>query len=49
MDYDRIIVSNDNGWEDGEFGKEMRAFIEWTPASLKKSWGAKLPNAPMSL
>ena len=49
MDFDRTIVSNDNGWEYGGFGKEMGESIEWTPASLKESLGARLPNAPMSL
>jgi len=27
----------------------MREFIERTPANLKESLGARLPNAPMSL
>ena len=49
MDFDRTIVFNDNGWEYGGFGKEMGEFIEWTPASLKESLGARLPNAPMTL
>jgi len=49
MDFDRTIVSNDNGWEYGGFGKEMGKSIEKTPASLKESLGARLPNAPMTL
>jgi hypothetical protein len=49
MDFDRNIVSNDNGWEYGGFGKEMGESIEWTLANLKESLGARLPNAPMSL
>ncbi len=49
MDFDRNIVSNDNGWEYGGFGKEMGESIERTLANLKKNLGAKLPNAPMSL
>jgi hypothetical protein len=49
MDFDRVIVSNDNGWEYGEFGEEMVESIEKTPANLKKNLGAKLPNAPMRL
>ena len=46
MDFDRNIVSNDNGWEYGGFGKEMGESIERTLANLKKSLGARLPNAP---
>jgi hypothetical protein len=49
MDFDRTIVSNDNGWEYGGFGKEMGESIEWLTANLKESLGARLPNAPMSL
>ena len=49
MDFDRTIVFNDNGWEDGEFGKKMGEFIKWTPASLKESLGARLPYTPMRL
>jgi hypothetical protein len=49
MDFDRIIVSNDNGWKYGGVGKEMGEFIERTPANLKESLGARLLNAPMSL
>ena len=49
MDFDRNIVSNDNGWEYGEFGKDMGESIERTLANLKESLGARLPNAPMSL
>jgi hypothetical protein len=49
MDFDRNIVSNDNGWEYGGFGKEMGESIERTLANLKESLGARLPNAPMSL
>ena len=48
MDFDRTIVSNDNGWKYGGFGKEMGEFIERTPANLKESLGARLLNAPMS-
>ena len=47
--FDRTIVSNDNGWEYGGFGKEMGESIEETPASLKERLGARLPNAPMTL
>jgi hypothetical protein len=51
MDFDRTIVSNDNGWEYGEFGKEMGEFIERTPANLQESLGAsmethKTPKVP---
>jgi hypothetical protein len=46
MDFDRNIVSNDNGWEYGGFGKEMGESIERTLANLKESLGARLPNAP---
>jgi hypothetical protein len=35
MDFDRTIVSNDNGWEYGAFGKEMGEFIERTLTNLK--------------
>jgi hypothetical protein len=49
MDFDRAIVSKDNGWEYGGFGKEMGESIRRTPANLKESLGARLPNAPMSL
>jgi hypothetical protein len=49
MDFDRTIVSNDNGWEYGGFGKEVRESIEWTPANLKESLGARSPNASMTL
>ena len=49
MDFDRIIVSNDNGWVYGGFGKELGESIERTPANLKENLGAILPNAPMSL
>jgi hypothetical protein len=50
VDFDRTIVSNDNGWEYGGFGKEMGWSIEKTPANLKKKrFGARLPIAPMSL
>jgi hypothetical protein len=35
MDFDCTIVSNDNGWEYGGFGKEMGESIETTPANLK--------------
>jgi hypothetical protein len=49
MDFDRTTVSNDNGWEYGGFGKEMGESIEWNPANLKESLGARLPNASMSL
>jgi hypothetical protein len=49
MDFDRNIVSNDNGSEYGEFGKEMGESIERTLANLKESLGARLPNANMSL
>jgi hypothetical protein len=49
MDFDRNIVSNDNGWEYGGFGKEMGESIERTLANLKVNLGARLPNAPMSL
>jgi hypothetical protein len=49
MDFDRTIVSNDNSCKYGEFGKEMGEFIERTPANIKESMGARLPNAPMSL
>jgi hypothetical protein len=48
MDFDRIIVSNDNGWKYGGYGKEMGEFIKRTPANLKESSGARLPNAPMT-
>jgi hypothetical protein len=36
MNFDRTIVSNNNGWEYGEIGKEMGESIERTPANLKK-------------
>jgi hypothetical protein len=49
MDFDRTIVSNDNGWEYGGFGKEMGESIERTPANLKENLGARFPNALMSL
>jgi hypothetical protein len=49
MDFDYTIVSNENGWEYGGFGKEVGESIEKTPANLKKSLWARLPNAPMSL
>jgi hypothetical protein len=49
MDFDHTIVSNDNGWEYGGFGKEMGESIERTPVNLKESFGARLPNVPMSL
>jgi hypothetical protein len=49
MDFDHNIVCNDNSWEYGGFGKKMGESIERTLANLKKSLGAKLPNAPMSL
>jgi hypothetical protein len=49
MDFDRTIVSNDNGWKYSRFGKEMGEFIERTPANFKESLGARLPNVPMSL
>jgi hypothetical protein len=49
MEFDRTIVSNDNGWEYGGFGKEMGESIERTSANLKENLGARLPNAPMSL
>ena len=49
MDFDRTIVSNDNGWKYGGFGKEMGEFIERTPANLKENFWGRLPNAPMSL
>jgi hypothetical protein len=49
MDFNRSIVSNDNGWEYGGFGKDMEESIERTLANLKESLGARLPNAPMSL
>jgi hypothetical protein len=43
------IVFNDNGWEYGEFHKELGESIVRTLANLKESLGARLPNAPMSL
>jgi len=49
LDFDRNIVSNNNGWEYGGFGKEMWESIERTLASLKERLGARLPNAPMTL
>jgi hypothetical protein len=49
MDFDRTIVSNDNGWEYGGIGKKMGESIEKTPANVKKCFGARLPNAPMIL
>jgi hypothetical protein len=49
MDFDRTIVSNDNGREYGGFGKEIRESIGRTPANLKGCFGARLPNAHMSL
>jgi hypothetical protein len=49
MDFDHTIVSNDNGWEYGGFGKGMEESIERTPANLNENLGARLPNAPMSL
>jgi hypothetical protein len=49
MDFDRTIVSNDNGWEYGRFGKNMGESIERALANLKESLGARLPNAPMNL
>jgi hypothetical protein len=49
MDCDHTIVSNDNGWEYGGFGKRMEESIERTPANLNENLGARSPNAPMSL
>jgi hypothetical protein len=49
MDFDRTIISNNNGWKYGGFGKEMGESIERIPANLKECLGARLPNAPMSL
>jgi hypothetical protein len=49
MDFDRTIVSYDNAWEYGGFGKEMGESIQRTLANLKESLGVRLPNAPMSL
>ena len=49
MDFDHTIVSNDNGWEYGGFGKGIGESIERTSANLKENLGARLPNAPMSL
>jgi hypothetical protein len=49
MDFDRTIVFDGNGWIHGGFGKAMGEFIERTPANLKESLGARVPNAPMSL
>jgi hypothetical protein len=49
MDFDRTIVSNDNGWKYGGFGKGMGESIERAPANLKENLGATLPNAPMRL
>ena len=40
---------NDNDWEYVGFGKEVGESIEWTPANLKESLGARISNAPMSL
>jgi hypothetical protein len=49
MEFDCIIVYNDNSWEYGGFGKEIRESIERTLAILKESLGARLRNVPMSL
>ena len=49
MDFDRTIVSNDNGWEYGGFGKEIGESIERTPTNLKENLRARLLNAPLSL
>jgi hypothetical protein len=49
MDFDRTIVSNDNGWEYGGFCKEMGESIERIPANLKENLRARLPNAPLNL
>jgi hypothetical protein len=50
MDFDRTIVSNDNGWKYGEIRKKkMGESIEKTPANLKESFWARVPNEPMSL
>jgi hypothetical protein len=49
MDFDRTIVSNDNGWKYGGFDKETGESIERTLANFKESFGVRLPNAPMSL
>jgi hypothetical protein len=37
MDLKNTIDSNDNGRNDGEFGKEMKESIERTSANLKKT------------
>jgi hypothetical protein len=35
MDFDRTIVSNDNGWECDGFGKEMGGLAQ----TSKRVWG----------
>jgi hypothetical protein len=47
--FKHTIVSNENGWEYGGFGKEMEEVIERTPTNLKENLGSRLPNAPMTL
>jgi hypothetical protein len=43
------IICNDNGNYDIGFGKEIDKTLKQTSTNLKENFGARLPNAPISL